>query len=273
MATLVRPGRPLSPRIQRAYRLEMAGRTVALLLLLLGLTGLVVFYLGVITGKGLRDPNQPTLADANALAPAATDAKPAASPGVQPTALNHALQAPNGQIEGLKKEGDSANQQTQQLLSRAKQELVLDEVRDKGTPPVASNLAPAPITAANSAAKTAAQPAPKTPAKPAAPAQTATQKKPAAARAPAPPAAPAAAESDGVFTVQVFSSPQQQHAQDILADLKKKGFPAYMNQFQAADKRTWYRVRVGKSTRAEADALAVKIRGSTTNLDPRVMKQ
>lgn len=263
MATLVRPGRPLSTRIQRAYRLEMAGRTVVLLLLLLALTGLVVFYLGVITGKGLRDPNQPMLADATA--PAATEAKPAALPGAQPTALNHALQAPNGQIEGLKKEGDTANQQTQQLLSRAKQELVLDEVRDKGAPPAAGNLAPpAP------AAKTAAQPAPKTPAHPAATAQHATQKKPAAVRAPAP---PAAAESDGFFTVQVFSSPQQQHAQDILADLKKKGFPAYMNQFQAADKRTWYRVRVGKSTRSEADALATKIRGSTTNLEPRVMKQ
>ena len=283
MATLARPGRPFTPRVQRAYRLEMAGRTVAFLLVLLALSGLVIFYLGVLTGKGLRDPNQPTAADAAppAPAPVAAEAKPA------PTALNHALQAPTGQIEGLKKDESSAHQQTQQLLSRAKQELALEEVpAQHAAPPVA----PAPQPAAPAAAKTAVQPAPvaapaparpaappAVTAKPAAPAAPAKKKAPAAARAPVPPVAPvpaAAADSEGGFTVQVFSSPQQQHAQEILTDLKKKGFPAYMNQFQAADTRTWYRVRVGKGTRQEADALAAKLRQAAGNLqDLRVMKQ
>jgi cell division septation protein DedD len=262
MATLARPGRPLTQRIQRAYRLEMAGRTVAMLLLLLSLTGLVIFYLGVITGKGLRDPNAPAVADS---APPASPAGEA--PRSAPTALNHALQAPGNQIEGLKKEGDATNQQTQQLLSRAKQELALDEVTTK----------PAPASAP--AAKSPTQPAASAPTSAA---RTATSAKPAPVAArPAPAAAPrsaapeksaATANGDGQYTVQVFSSPQQQGAQDVLTDLKKKGFPAYMNQFQAADKRTWYRVRVGKMSRQDAEALAGRIRQQANLHDLRVLK-
>jgi cell division septation protein DedD len=105
------------------------------------------------------------------------------------------------------------------------------------------------------------------------PAQPTPQKKPApaAAQAPAPPV-PAPADGEGVFTVQVFSSPQQQHAQEILADLKRRGFPAYINQFQSADNRTWYRVRVGKGTRQEADALAARLRQTANLQDLRVLK-
>jgi cell division septation protein DedD len=285
MSTLARPGRPLSSRVQRAYRLELAGRTVFVLLVLLALTGLVIFYLGVVTGKGLRDPNQPAAVEAAAPAPAASAGE--AKPAPVPTALNHALQAPTGQIEGLKKDESTATQQTQQLLSRAKQELALDEVQPKSAvppaPPVAAPPAPAalpaplPPAALQPAARTAEQPAPKAQAKPAAaplaqPAAAPLKKQaPAAARAPAPPAA-ATADSESLFTVQVFSSPQQAHAQEILADLKKRGFPAYMNQFQAADKRTWYRVRVGKGTRAQADALATRLRQATNLQDLRVLK-
>lgn len=285
MATLARPGRPLTSRVPRAYRLEMAGRTVLVLLALLGLTGLVIFYLGVVTGKGLRDPNQSAAVDAvpPAPAPSAGEAKPAPAP----TALNHALQAPTGQIEGLKKDESTATQQTQQLISRAKQELALDEVQPKSAAPQA-NVPPAPPKRPEPVAPVAmpqvaapsvaavAPPAVQPAAPPAArsavrPAPAAAQKKtaPAAARPPAP---PAPADSEGVFTVQVFSSPQQQHAQEILADLKRRGFPAYMNQFQAADNRTWYRVRVGKGTRQEADALAARLRRATNLRDLRVLK-
>jgi|SRR5579863_3500721 len=241
MATLARPGRPLSPSVRKAYRLEMAGRTVALLLGLMAVTGLVIFYLGVITGKGLRDPNAPVTADAAATpAPANATAVPAAN------ALNHALTAQNGQIEGLKSDESAADQQTQQLLTRGKQELALEDVTQRPD------------------AKTASQPATKpAPAKPAAPSET-PQKKPAVAAK--------ATNSEGGYTVQVFSSPQKQNAQEIVSDLKKKGFPAYLNQFQAADKRTWYRVRVGKGSRQEAETMANKLRQASTLQDLRVLK-
>jgi cell division septation protein DedD len=259
MATLARPGRSLNPRVQRAYRLEMAGRTVALLAGLLALTGLVIFYLGVVTGKGLRDPNASDTAATTAPAPT-TDA----ATGTTPTALNHALTAQNGQIEGLKKDETDANAQTQQLLSRAKQQLDMEEVKPGAsatTPPAAST--PAAKTAAQPAAP-AAKPASARPKPAAAPAQK--KPMPAVAKTAAP------ADAEGGYTVQVFSSPQQQSAQDILSDLKKKGFPAYLNPFQAADKRTWYRVRVGKGSRQDAESLAAKIRQQSTLQDLRVLK-
>jgi len=249
MATLARPGRPLSASVRRAYRLEMAGRTVALLLGMLALTGLVVFYLGVVTGKGLRDPNQPAPADGAAPAPAA-EAKSAPAA----TALNQALTSQTGQIEGLKKDESAANQQTQQLLSRAKQQIEMEEVPAKPAPP------------ANSAAT--AQPAPQ---KKAAPPAKPAAAKPAAARpAAAKPAPPVPAGE--AYTVQVFSSPQRQSAQDVVSDLKSKGFPAYINAFQAADRRTWYRVRVGKGSKQEAETVAAKLRQQSTLQDLRVLK-
>jgi cell division septation protein DedD len=249
MATLARPGRPLSSSVRRAYRLEMAGRTVALLLGMLALTGLVVFYLGVVTGKGLRDPNQPAPADGAAPAPAAeSKSAPAA------TALNQALTSQTGQIEGLKKDESAANQQTQQLLSRAKQQIEMEEVPAKPAPP------------ANSAAT--AQPAPQ---KKAAPTAKPAAARPAAAKpAAAKPAPPVPAGE--AYTVQVFSSPQRQSAQDVVSDLKSKGFPAYINAFQAADRRTWYRVRVGKGSKQEAETVAAKLRQQSTLQDLRVLK-
>jgi cell division septation protein DedD len=250
----------------------MAGRSVALMLTLLALTGLVVFYLGVLTGRGLRDPND-TGASATATPGAVTAGQVATAslPSVQPTALNQALQAPTSQIEGLAKQERAASEQTQQLISRSKQQLALEDVPDKGTssakvaaPPAAPA---APTPAAKPIVQTTAKPAPWHPGKPARTSKT--RQVPAASSS-----APAATDADeGSFTVQVFSSPQQQHAQEILTDLKKKGFPAYMNQFQAADKRTWYRVRVGKGTRAEADALSAQIQNATSNIEPRVLKQ
>ena len=254
MATLARPGRPLSPSVRRAYRLEMAGRTVALMLGLLALTGLVVFYLGVITGKGLRDPNQPATAIGAPPAPAA-DTKPAPTP----TALNQALTAQNGQIEGLKKEESAANQHTQQLVSRAKQQIEMEEVPSKSAPAVAASSAPPAVSAP--AHPVAAKKVP-----PAA-AKTATAPSKPAAHSSAPAAAP-----EESYTVQVFSSPQRQSAQDVVSDLKAKGFPAYINQFQAADRRTWYRVRVGKVSKQEAETLAAKLRQHSTLQDLRVLK-
>lgn len=255
MATLGRPARPVFATARRAYRLEMAGRTAVLLLGLLALTGLVIFYLGVLAGKGLRDPNQPA-ADAAGSAPAA-QSKPAPAP----TALNEALTAQTGRIEGLKTEESAASQQTQQLLTQAKQQLDMEELPAKAA-------APAGGTTAQSAPKRGlpapVQPAPQKKAPPAA-------AKPASPDLAAHPAAPAS-DAQGAYTVQVFSSPQQQSAQEILSELKRKGFPAYLNQFQAADNRTWYRVRVGKGSRQEAENLAVRLRRHSTLHGMRVLK-
>ncbi|NIP71595.1 MAG: hypothetical protein GWO16_00500, partial [Gammaproteobacteria bacterium] len=57
MATSASRSRLFPNRSRKAYRLEMEGRTLYLLLSLMVLTGGVIFYLGLVTGKALRDPN------------------------------------------------------------------------------------------------------------------------------------------------------------------------------------------------------------------------
>jgi hypothetical protein len=195
-------------------------------------------------------------------------------------AFNQALTAPNAQIEGLKSDQARLSEQTSKLVSQARKELELEEVPVK------------PPLAAQSSSVTPAAPKPEAPAKPpagsiAAP-QTAPKAgaavvpapKPAAPTAPkaAAPAAPRAVTTpttaqEGGYTVQVFSSTNQRSAQELMVALKKKGFPAYLNQFQSEDKKTWYRVRVGKGTKAEAEALAARLKQDGAAKAPRVLQQ
>src|SRR5262245_57683028 len=169
MAILANGARGMPPRVHRAYRLEMSGRTLLTMLLLLSLTGLVVFYLGVVTGKGLRDPNPPTVASATA--PGA----PAAATNPANLTFNQSLSSPSPQIEGLKTEQAKLSDNTNKLVAQAKQELELEEVPAKSalTPPpakpaaAASKPAVAAVAPAKPAASVAAAPAAPKPAAPA----------------------------------------------------------------------------------------------------------
>lgn len=267
MALLANGARGMPPRVHRAYRLEMSGRTLLTLLSLLTLTGLVVFYLGVVTGKGLRDPNTPVVASATA--PGAAGA-PAA--GTDPTSLtfNKALSSPTPQIEGLKSDQTKLSENTDKLVAQARQQLELEEVPAKS----ALTASPAKLAAAKTAPAPAAL-APKSApsvaaAAPAKPAAVAMKPAPVAAK---PPVAAPAAMGNGAYTVQVFSSTKQANASELMASLKKKGFPAYLNQYQDENKQTWYRVRVGKGSKAEADAMAAKLKASGDIKSPKVMQQ
>jgi cell division protein FtsN len=270
MTILAKGARMMPPRMHRAYRLEMSGRTLLTLLSLLTLTGLVVFYLGVVTGKGLRDPNPPAAA---ALAPGAPGAGQPAAGAPGSLTFNQALTAPNSQIEGLRTEQNKLAERTQNLVAQTRQELELEEVPTKTPLAAAAPAAPkgtavksTPVSPAVAAKPSAAPPALPRVAAAAPP----TVQKPAAKPAPKP--AAGAARGDTSYTVQVFSSMQQQNAQDLMAALKKKGFPAYLNQFQDADKKTWYRVRVGTGSKAEADSLAERLKRDGDIKSPRVLK-
>lgn len=286
MAILANSARGMPPRIHRAYRLEMSGRTLLTLLSLFVLTGLVVFYLGVLTGKGLRDPNATTAAAPTPGGAPGAAAGTAGSPGgTANLAFNQALTAPNAQIEGLKSDQARLSEQTSKLMTQARKELELEEVPVKSSLAAQSNnMAPAAskpaAPAAPPAVSMAAAPQTPRPAAPKAAAAVAPAPKPAAPSASktAAPAAPKAvtapaAAPEGMYTVQVFSSTNQRSAQELMATLKKKGFPAYLNQFQAEDKKTWYRVRVGKGTKAEAEALAARLKQDGAAKAPRVMQQ
>ncbi len=267
MAILAKGARVMPPRMHRAYRLEMSGRTLLTLLSLLTLTGLVVFYLGVVTGKGLRDPNPPSAANLPPGAAAGTQPAAGAAPGS--LTFNQALTSSNPQIEGLKTEQSALAQKTQSLINQSRQEVELVEVPTK-TPLAAPAPGPAKATSAKAAPPAtvaSAKPEGAMPAIPsAAPKRTATAP-PAASK---PTGRPAAAGEE--YTVQVFSSTQQHSAQDLMATLKKKGYPAYLNQYQDAEKKTWYRVRVGKGSKSEADTLAARLKQDGDIKSPRVMK-
>jgi len=228
MSSLANRSRLLSARPGRIYRLEMEGRTLLLTLGLLALTGVVIFALGIVTGKGMREATQPI--------PVVTPAPepPAESVPENMVALNQALTAPRTGVEGLAV--GEASRQTEELLQRARRELTVVEVPPRGAAPKAA--------------------APKAP-----PAPAAARPEPPAARAPVhPPAAPTAQAGEKLYTVQVFSSRNQQNAQELMERLKEKGFSAYLNQFQSAGKQVWYRVRVGKTSRADAEALAERLK-------------
>lgn len=234
MATSATRSRMLSSRARRAYRLEMEGRTLMLLVGLMALTGLVVFYLGVMTGRALRDPN---LSVATATVQEATPTADEGAPSGSGLGFNEALTGGEG---SLKTDGAQVTERTRELLSRAEQQLDLEEVTPKK---------PQPVTA----------PTVKQPSAPSA----AAPKRPSQPQAGVLPA--------GEFTVQVFSSREQARAQELMRTLQSKGFPSYLNRFESTDKQVWYRVRVGKTTRDEAEVLSSRLKGEPEVRDPRIL--
>jgi len=257
MESIANRPRPMASRMQRTYRIEMGGRTVLVSLSLAVLTGLVVFYMGVLTGKGSRTAQMPI--------PEAvpTEAQSGLPVGPGKLAFSDALLKDKPVVEDLLKNQQQTTQQTQDLLARAQRELTVEEVpapglatarRDSapGTqPPAASAPAKSQTGAPPQAAatvpntaqqQTAAPPHRDAPAKP-------------AARQPANKAEPAPSGAEGLFTVQVFSSQSRESASQLVNRLKGMGFSAYLNQFQDASHVTWYRVRVGKTNRPEAERL------------------
>lgn len=70
------------------------------------------------------------------------------------------------------------------------------------------------------------------------------------------------------YAVQVAAFDERPSAEAMAADLKRKGYPAYVVAFQNLDRGTWYRVRVGnyparEAAQAVADQLSRKERLKT----------
>jgi cell division septation protein DedD len=226
----------------------MEGRTLYLLLTLMLLTGVVVFYLGVVTGKALRDPNATVSLSAEMRAPA-DPAAPASAAGQQGLAFNEALRAKEPSIEGLRVEQEGVTQRTEDLVSRVQKQLELEEVKPGDAAPAAAPAKPPAAAQAPAAAPAPARSAP----------------------APAPPATASTAD-EGLFTVQVFSSTHQDNARALAERLKGMGFAAYLNRFQDANNQVWFRVRVGRTSRGEAETLSARLRSEANLKNPQVRK-
>ncbi|MBA3016804.1 MAG: SPOR domain-containing protein [Proteobacteria bacterium] len=68
-------------------------------------------------------------------------------------------------------------------------------------------------------------------------------------------------ETDKKYAIQVASLKDSKDADEIVASLKKKGYPAYMISGNIPEKGIWYRVRIGYfKDKAEADDTLNKLK-------------
>jgi len=255
MATSANRPRTFPARSKKSYRLELESRTLYLLLSLLLVTGVFVFYLGIETGRALRDPNTPVPLSAELRTPAP---KGVLTAGTAPKAFNQALQSERDLIEGLKKDQAQATLKTENLLKRTDRFKMEEVLPEKGAPeakPLVAQLKqpkqpPKPALAVN--------PAPQRPAAPPPPARVPVKVK--------------VVDDGSLYTIQVFSSQFQKNAQDLANRLKNKGFPAYVSRFQSSRNEVRFRVRVGKTTKSRAIELSDRLKREALMRKPQLTK-
>ena len=190
MVSLANRSRPFSSGLHRTYRIEMGGRTLLVSLGLALLTGLVVFYMGVVAGEGSRTPIVATVPVQSA-APGDSAALPQADP--DQLAFNRSLMKETPMVEDLWESQEQAAQQTRDILARAQRELTVEEVAMPTAAPAIRDAA-RPERANTPPAAQAPREAPAPP-----PARAA--------------AAPPATDVDPRYTVQVFSSRNRESAE------------------------------------------------------------
>lgn len=256
MATSANRPKTFPARSKKSYRLEMESRTLYLLLSLMALTGVVVFYLGVETGRALRDPNAPVPLSAEFRAPGLRTAPDAGS--TPPKAFNGALQSEINLIEGLKRDQNQAALKTKNLLKRTDRFKMEEVLPAKSDSPGAKMALTQPKPANPALVK---RPAPKAPLPEKA--VVAARNKPARAKG---------TDDGSLYTVQVFSSQYQKNAQDLANRLKNKGFPAYVSRFQSSRNEVRFRVRVGKTTKSRAMELSDRLKREALMRKPQLTK-
>jgi cell division protein FtsN len=80
------------------------------------------------------------------------------------------------------------------------------------------------------------------------------------------------APTGAVYTVQAASVKNAKDADQLVARLKKKGFPAYRTLGKVPEKGIWFRIRIGKyNSRAEANKTLNKLK--KLGLKPIIVKQ
>jgi len=254
MATSANRSRIFPARSRKSYRLEMEGRTLYLLLTLMVLTGVVVFYLGLVTGKAMRDPNTTVALSAELRTPGLPGAGDGAQPARRELAFSDALKGKDPLIEGLRTEGESAAQKTQSLLKEGDRQLELKEVA-----------VPSPKAILSTPTATVSSTGQGTP-------------KPSARTEPSSPVTvtPAAPPTDTIpgdlYTVQVFTSRFEKNARDLVDRLRNQGFSAYLNRYQSSKNQVLYRVRVGRTSKPEADALLRRLKSEAGLKEPQIRK-
>ncbi|MDH5751962.1 MAG: SPOR domain-containing protein [Deltaproteobacteria bacterium] len=247
MATPASRSSVFSSRAKKAYRLELEASTLYLLMGLAIVTGIVLYYLGVVSGLAMREPASP-VSVASRVEP--TDAAPA--PQAEELAFNKELEKENPAQPGKTAIDEEVASRTQQLISESRKELELEETQ--------GNRLESPVAPVRPAA-----PSPPASSSPSVPLTES-------------PAAPSQAQAEtsspdsGLFSVQVFSSQSHERAQELITELKEKGFSAFLSRYETPERMVWYRVRIGKTSESEAHALAAKLQKEHNLKSTRVVK-
>ena len=263
MATPTTRSRLISSQSRKSYRLEMEAPTLFLLLGMMIATGVVLFYLGMVTGMAMREPT-PQVAATTTADPATTQPPTAA----ENLSFNKALEQTTTPLESVQTRTGQATQRTEELLSKARKEMELEEsttAQNGGKPAAAAQNGGKPAATTQNGGNSATT---ANAARPAATARTPTA--PAGGSATSP--AATAPRDSGLYTVQVFSSQSHERAQELVTRLKGKGYGAFLSRFETSDRQVWYRVRVGKTSREEADAMADKLINEERLTSTQVLK-
>ncbi|MBF0276768.1 MAG: SPOR domain-containing protein [SAR324 cluster bacterium] len=219
---------------QKSYRTQFSGAQLLVLVCLVGMSLLISFYLGLVTGKSLRTVNETSLA-------AQTQKKEAAqSKPLSPEELEFFNSLDSKKQE--KKKSFSTDQleklrKNTERLSQEQQPVKKD--LSQGSPPQKTSQMLQTPTSSGKDKKV----------------------EPAAIKTPPTTMPKVTVTSTGTYTLQVFTSSNKKKAETLVKRLKEGGYlEAYLNPYVNAEKQTLYRVRVGKTNKESAESLAIKLK-------------
>ncbi|MBF0349670.1 MAG: SPOR domain-containing protein [SAR324 cluster bacterium] len=229
-----------SVKTGKTFRIQLSELHVVVLCVL-GCTCLVIsFYMGLVTGKSLRDPAELSVSQNVGITQ-------------QPEKLSNEdlsfFEMDDAKI------GSSETEDLTNLKARAKQ--LQDTTREiTGEQPAEAIVVATGVKGGDSLNPSGDVKKDTPPAKTTAPAKEQVEPPPVSQQA-----ATQAVVSDGSqYTVQVFTSSSRETAEKLVEKLKQSGYAnAFIHTF-ASDKTKLYRVRVGRMDKTSAETLAFKLR-------------
>ena len=219
----------ISQKQQKSYRIHFSVSQFAMLGFLFTMSLIFSFYLGLVTGKSIR----PAESIASAKNP-----KPQQSASLSAEQLSFFQSIEGG--DKTEKKSTFSTKQLEKLRNTTKRIAQKQERARKEK---------AQRTAQQSPPK--AKPAKRPSAPPQAPAESVAQTQPPLV----------SARTTGTYTLQVFTSGNKKTAETWVKRLKENGYlEAYLHPHKNAANQTLYRVRIARTSKASAEALANKLK-------------
>ncbi|MGK5091497.1 SPOR domain-containing protein [Deltaproteobacteria bacterium TL4] len=243
-----------TPKKQKAYRIQLSVSQLLILGILGGCCLVVSFYLGLVTGKSLRNPLE------NVSISQKVSSSPEESLNVEdlkffdlgdPTVKTE-IDLPK--LEKLKEKTQNLTDQTESLPP--KEELLLQKTstisEDSEERETSSSEQPKPQLSMENKPASSTPPKEEKPPKLQSLATTSPEKQTPETHT---------LSADENYTVQVFSSKKRASSEGILKLLKQKGYSeAFIHTYVSTNNEVLYRVRVGRMNQAKASVLAIQLK-------------